>query len=300
MKRVWAMSYNVPSEQVGFNVDEVWRDTAVRYYAQGILEKAQEVQQKQPKVVKFPWWGYAAAASVALVLISFAAYRFAIYNPIITVTATAEQPLSVMLEDNTTVLMRKGATLQYPTHFEKEFRQISLSGDAMIEVAKDAKRPFKIDAGQTLVEVLGTIFRLKIGKGQTQLAVKEGKVALADQKVGGKAITLKAGQKGIFDGKKFDIKPAGPNDFALGTGELAFEAAPLSEIFATLSEHYQKDIQFQLADPASLQNCRMTIKFEQQSWSEALEVLQMMLYLEYTPTPDGIIVKSVLCDLENH
>ena len=299
-KKVWALSYDVPAEKLDFNPDQVWKETAVRFYAQNILEKAREIQKQEakPKVIPLQRWLYAAAASVLLAMVGYAAYQYSIYNPMIRVVADANKPMQLTLEDGTKVLLNKKAILQYPTHFEENRRDVILEGDAIFEVAKNPKSPFRIEGNKSVIEVLGTIFRLKTSEKSLELAVKEGRVGLSDKGKESKMTKLNAGQKAILKGGKLEIRPVGPNDFALASGTLTFENASLGEILATLESFYEKKIEVQLADTSLLESCKMTVNFENQSWDSAIETLHMLLFLDYSTTTNGIVIKGLDCDLD--
>lgn len=302
VRRVWALTFDAPAADLDFDPNEAWRSVATKYRVDTLLDQAKALQKKQrrPKILQLPRWMYAAAASLLLLAIGFTAYRIATANPMITVVADASSTKQITLEDGTKVILNKNAQLQYPTHFEETDRTVILRGDAMFEVARNPKKPFKIDAGQSVVEVLGTIFRLKAADQSTELAVKEGKVGLDQKQSGGKLqrTTLKAGQKALLKGGKVEVRPAGPNDFALGTGTLIFENASLAEILSTLESFYDKKIQVAVADPSVLDTCQLTLTVEQLSWDQAVDALKTILLLEYTTTAEGIRITSISCGLE--
>lgn len=58
------------------------------------------------------------------------------------------------------VWLNSETKLTYPNQFADDRRLVSLEGEAYFEVAKDAKKPFVVQAGEIDVEVLGTCFDL--------------------------------------------------------------------------------------------------------------------------------------------
>jgi hypothetical protein len=64
--------------------------------------------------------------------------------------------LSLTLNDETKVRVNSGTTLIYPTVFENNKREIYLTGEIYLDVAKDEARPFIIKTNQMDVNVLGT------------------------------------------------------------------------------------------------------------------------------------------------
>jgi transmembrane sensor len=65
----------------------------------------------------------------------------------------------VRLPDGTKVWLNAGSTLRYPVSFAGlRQREVSLSGEAYFEVAKDKSVPFIVNAGAAAIKVLGTHF----------------------------------------------------------------------------------------------------------------------------------------------
>lgn len=64
------------------------------------------------------------------------------------------------LPDGSVVWLNSETKLTYPNQFADDRRLVSLEGEAYFEVAKDAKKPFVVQAGEIDVEVLGTCFDL--------------------------------------------------------------------------------------------------------------------------------------------
>ena len=67
---------------------------------------------------------------------------------------------SLVLADGTKVFLNAGTTLSYPDRFVGKNREITLSGEAYLVVAKDAKHPFIVNAGDVKIQVLGTVFNV--------------------------------------------------------------------------------------------------------------------------------------------
>lgn len=75
-------------------------------------------------------------------------------------------------------------TLNTQTRLELRFsagerRVLLLQGEATFEVAHDADRPFRVDAGDRIFQALGTVFNVERGKqGTVELTVTEGRVLM--------------------------------------------------------------------------------------------------------------------------
>jgi transmembrane sensor len=96
-------------------------------------------------------------------------------------TYTANVPLRTLhLADNSTVMLHKGGVLN--VRFTAEGREIELpQGEAMFLVAPDARRPFRVAAGNDVsVQVVGTAFLLSnVDSDHTDVLVTQGRVAVS-------------------------------------------------------------------------------------------------------------------------
>lgn len=85
----------------------------------------------------------------------------------------------ITLADGTLVWLNSGSTLEFPSQFEENKREISLTGEMYIEVAKNKKAPFRVHTSDFNVNVLGTKFNVSAYEKQTQSVVLvEGSVSL--------------------------------------------------------------------------------------------------------------------------
>lgn len=99
-------------------------------------------------------------------------------------TQNGEQKV-VTLVDGSVVTLNAGSTLQVLSDFDAKTREVSLSGEAYFDVAKDASRPFIVSTGDIHTRVLGTSFNVQAytNEGDLTVTVAEGKVRV-DKAVG--------------------------------------------------------------------------------------------------------------------
>lgn len=64
----------------------------------------------------------------------------------------------VGLPDGSRVWLNAASSLRFPTAFTGAVREVTVTGEAYFEVARDAQKPFKVKAGDLDVDVLGTDF----------------------------------------------------------------------------------------------------------------------------------------------
>ncbi|ODS79507.1 MAG: hypothetical protein ABS46_15710 [Cytophagaceae bacterium SCN 52-12] len=96
---------------------------------------------------------------------------------------TDEKEISVLLEDSSTVLLAPGSELSYPEHFRSDSREVYLSGEAFFVIARQAGRPFFVNAGKITTKVLGTSFRVKSSHdgAEIEVSVRTGKVSVYEK-----------------------------------------------------------------------------------------------------------------------
>jgi len=120
------------------------------------------------------------AAAIALMAFGLAAGFFTDWhvNGRRYVTDVGEQS-SYVLADGSVVKLNTQSSVRVRMRVGE--REISLlEGEAMFEVAKDPSRPFRVHAGNTVVEAVGTVFNVYRARGETRVTVLEGQVRVLD------------------------------------------------------------------------------------------------------------------------
>lgn len=89
---------------------------------------------------------------------------------------------SIVLEDGS--LVHVNTQSKITVDLDKSHRTINLlQGEAMFEVAHDPSRPFRVIAGDTVAEAIGTKFNVRKTATGVNVVVVEGKVAIESEKV---------------------------------------------------------------------------------------------------------------------
>jgi ferric-dicitrate binding protein FerR (iron transport regulator) len=68
------------------------------------------------------------------------------------------QDYEFVLPDGTKIWLNAESSLTFPERFPPGERSVKLTGEGYFEVTHDAKRPFRVLSGETILEVLGTVF----------------------------------------------------------------------------------------------------------------------------------------------
>lgn len=231
------------------------------------VQKPQPGRSAQPQPPRRqPIWNRAIwrAAAVLVVAVGVGWLVFQFQNKqrpaeaYLTLTTT-DQRAERILPDGTKVWLNHHSTLRYPTLFDDDSRAVTLTGEAYFEVMPDAGRPFRIQARQTTVQVLGTSFNVRAYDANVSVAVQTGKVRFASKR---KAVLLTKNQQATFDLKGDTIRRSlqlATNVFAYKTGQLVFDNEPLRDVVKTLNQVYNADVRL---GNEPLGSCRLTTRFD--------------------------------------
>lgn len=107
----------------------------------------------------------------------------------------------IMLADGTKLWANAGTSVFYPDDFTGDEREIFISGEVYLEVAKNPDRPFIVNAGGTRIRVTGTKFNVKAyaEDGTVTTTLMEGGVVVSVP--GHEEIALSPGNVLYFDKK---------------------------------------------------------------------------------------------------
>lgn len=149
----------------------------------------------------------------------------------------------LLLPDGTKVWLNTASSIRYPVAFTKHERTVSLTGEAYFEVARDASKPFKVMAGGSTVQVLGTQFNVSAYEDEHAVTTTllEGAVNVSRN---GNAVTLKPGQQAVVDGQTGEISQLQADirlAVAWKNGYFRFDNESIDHIISKISRWY--DIQ---------------------------------------------------------
>lgn len=158
-----------------------------------------------------------------------------------TLTTPRGGQYSVTLPDGSKVWLNAASSLKFPTAFTGAERKVELTGEAYFEIAKNAKRPFKVTLeDNTIIEVLGTHFNVNAYKDENAIATTllEGSVRLTNGK---ERIAIKPGERAMMQegGTKFVIdRPDVERVTAWKNGFFQFNGDNITIIMKQLSRWY--------------------------------------------------------------
>jgi transmembrane sensor len=215
--------------------------------------------------------GAAAAAAVAVAAAAFIAGKARWHSRVPETSAAASAIVSIparrFLPDGSVIELREGAAVSVA--FSASVRRVVLSrGEALFHVAKDARRPFVVQAGGVQVRAIGTAFAVDLGGHAVDVLVTEGRVAVdrsSDAELAAPALAADSRTLALVDaghelvvGAAADARDAarvsavGASDLSARLAwripRLEFSGTPLSQVIAAVNRY--SPIKLTLADPS--------------------------------------------------
>jgi ferric-dicitrate binding protein FerR (iron transport regulator) len=237
-----------------------------------------------------------AAVLLVGLMLAFAYY----YSSQIAGTEVAEsgpEQLEVILAEGTRVLLNRDSKLRYRKEINTQIRKVRLTGEAWFDISRDTLRPFVIDAGIALVEVLGTSFNVNAYRENptVEITVESGMVALTAKQDLKEQIVMRAGTSGSYDprSRELILEPVSdPNRISWKTRELFFENSPLGEVAELIGRVYH--VRMEIAN-SELAACPITVSFRDQSLESVLNVLELTLDLRISRNGGTIVLEGEGC-----
>ena len=163
---------------------------------------------------------------------------------------TGDKDFLVILEDGTEVHLGYDSKLVFPEHFRGAKREVRLSGEAFVKVAK-SKKPFYIHTASGTIRQYGTSFHVsaKPGSGATEVVLVEGSVGVYTGNGEGEPdMMLKPGQKAVIE-KEILVKEVDTLPYrAWAEGAIEFGYISLDRLLSVASVWYGVEI----SDPSGL------------------------------------------------
>lgn len=228
-------------------------------------------------------WIKIAASLLLLFLVGFWAWRFAL-NPDVRTYTSDGTITKVSLPDGSLVWLKGESSLESPLAFVGNTRNVTLRGEALFEVAKDAHHPFIIRCNDITTTVLGTSFNLKSSPDQVELTVLTGKVSITSAKDSRGTVVL-PNEKAVYDHEKLLLSK---HTISLdewkasvdGTEyEMIFNDVSMNEVIRRIEEKFGARIS--LSNEA-VRKCKIRANFSDQSLENTLDMICQALGLRYS------------------
>lgn len=201
----------------------------------------------------------------------------------------AVQTTTYTFNDGSQVTLKTNAKLIFKEGFIPEKREVFLEGEAYFDIAKAPNRPFIVHSDIVDVTVLGTSFNVNTDTSSPEVVVVSGIVNVKHDE---QNVELEAGDKAsLASGQLLASKNNDPNFLSWKTMDFTFSDASLSKVIQDLSDAYQTPIRIN----ENIDQCKITVSFENQSLDEILSVITATLGLSLEQTDQGILLTGQGC-----
>ena len=220
-------------------------------------------------------WGFAAAASLVLAVLA-GIYPDYLQHPLADYRTHIGEQSSITLADGSVAHLNTDTAIDVTIN--GNVRRVELlRGEAEFDVAHDSSRPFRVAAGSTTTEALGTRFIVRYdGNNVGAVTLLQGKVRTSRPSTAGAqtdSATLRPGQQLAFDTQKLGslINVDLNNADAWRRGHLLMNFVPLKQVIAEINRYRRGHIRL-LDDKLAKQEVNIAVDIKQiDVWLTALQ-----------------------------
>lgn len=150
----------------------------------------------------------------------------------------------IFLADGTRIWINSETKLTFPSVFGEKERNVKLNGEAFFEVAKDRKRPFRVELNGQQIEVLGTSFNVRAYENSNKIetTLSTGQIRL---QTGDQTVILKPGEQSLFNKAEGQVVVSKVNPVTFCSwkdGRFEFQNEDLIEVFKIVERWYDVEI----------------------------------------------------------
>lgn len=197
---------------------------------------------------------YSVRVAAAVVLVLGAAYfGKAYYHRLLSkqqtlISVPAGQRMQMTLADGTLVHLNAGTTLEYPVVFSHKDRRVKLTGEALFEVAHDAKHPFIVETFATNLQVLGTKFNVLADPNNEVFSTTliEGKVKVTNRNDPAESIIMQPNDMVVLEnGRLYKERVPDFADLCWTEGLIHLKKMPFDELMAIFERAFDVRIEIE-------------------------------------------------------
>ena len=242
--------------------------------------------RQQPKAIK------GLALGLLIGLLALPVYQYSQRGYLFADLSTASgQWQQQRLDDGSALQLDGGSAVDL--HFDANQRRVRLlQGELLVDVAKDARRPFYVDTPQGSIRALGTRFIVERSGDATVVRMLESSTRIDS---GTQQLTLNPGQRVRLEASgpgRVEAFDARAHEAAWNTHQLLANDEPLADVLERLGRHRSGLLLF---DRQALHGLRVTVMLPFDDPARALRLLQRSLPIEissYTPWVTRVSLKK--------
>ena len=263
------------------DVDNAWNKLHSRLSETGLIKEVSVVRRS---FIRTSYFRIAAIVILLLGIGSVLLYmndKGVLSRKTVVATTDNQKNLQVTLPDGSNIFLNRNTRLSYRKNFGRHGRNVTLSGEAFFEIARDENNPFIVDAGNASIKVLGTSFNI-ISNNQdsaVEVFVKTGQVMVSGSENNNNLI-LEPGFIGtMFPEHSEKSVNNNLNYMSWNTGLLVYDGQTLDVVFRDLKRVYNMDI---VADDPDIITNTWTSPIDNQTQETIIRLICASFNLSYT------------------
>lgn len=213
------------------------------------------------------------------------------------------------LPDGSTVWLSPQSVITYPKTFEKDKREVAMTGEAFFEVTKNPQRPFIIYSGALTTRVWGTSFKINAAANSafSQVAVLTGKVSVTippsyteslESFLGMHGnlnqVMLLPEQQATYVKSGQTLQKTAIADKSVITcwkrEDISFNNEPLKKVIGVLNNRFAVHI---VAADTRIEKYYIKADFSNQNLADILQIMHLSMNIDYTINKDEIELKTL-------
>jgi transmembrane sensor len=226
------------------DVDKAWNKLYSRMNENGLIKETRVLRRS---FIRTSYFRIAATVLILLGIGSVMIYlndRGVLSRKTTVATTENQKNLQVTLPDGSNVILNRNTRLTYRNNFDRNGRNVTLTGEAFFEITPDKKNPFIVDAGKARVKVVGTSFNVNTNNSDSavEVFVKTGTVMVSDIE-GTRNLMLDPGYIGTMNSGSSEKRLNDDQNYmAWNNGMLIYDRQTLDVVFRDLKKVYNMDI----------------------------------------------------------
>jgi len=223
-------------------------------------------------------WMFQAASIALLMILSFVGWKVLVTEHEMTLSSQMAI-LQDVLPDSTLLTLSKNSTISYNSNFGKTNKILKLEGEAKFAVGQAGIGSLQVQALETYIEDIGTVFDVKAYPQSNFVSVKvrEGEVKFYTQNNNG--IMLKFNETGVYNRqtKSFEVLAQKLNSKTTnGAMHIQFQGMELNDAIEIISNAYNVNI---VVANKSIGLKKITVNFDAEEVNTVLEIIAETLNL---------------------
>lgn len=227
-------------------------------------------------------------------------------NKLIEKINQGSRPLKLTLEDGSIITLEKNSKLSFPAHFERDKRNVILTGEAFFEIAKDPDRPFYICSNEVVTKVLGTSFRIRAFDDSKQVVVqvRTGRVSVYTQQKTSQAdpetsgLVLRPNQQATYNRTEANLsrKLVDRPVLIAKKGEAGafkhYDEVPATAVLKDIEKNYGISLLF---NEELLSNCFITTALGNEPLYDQLDLVCKIIGATYKEVDAQLVIEAKGC-----